>query len=71
MTRFIIGGVHYLASNSTVDENVKDLFHDSHLELQEWMGNPIAFHAKVMGDIMHVQQALSQPDAKEFVCAII
>jgi hypothetical protein len=35
------------------------------------MRNPIAFHAEMMGDIMYLQQALKQPDAKEFVQAVI
>jgi hypothetical protein len=35
------------------------------------MRNPIAFHAEMMGDIMNLQQALGQPDAKEFVQAVV
>jgi hypothetical protein len=35
------------------------------------MQNPIAFHAELMGDILYLQQALRQPDAKEFVQAVI
>jgi hypothetical protein len=35
------------------------------------MRNPIAFHAETMGDIMYLQQALKQPDSKEFVHAVI
>ncbi len=35
------------------------------------MRNPIAFHAEMMGDIMYLQQALKQPNAKEFVQAVI
>jgi hypothetical protein len=35
------------------------------------MSNPIAFHAEMMGDIMYLQQALKQPNAKEFVQAVI
>jgi hypothetical protein len=35
------------------------------------MRNPITFHAEMMGDIMYLQQALKQPDAKEFVQAVI
>jgi hypothetical protein len=45
-------------------ETDEDLFHDAHLELQERMRNPIAFHAKLMGDIMYLQQVLRQSDAK-------
>ncbi len=48
-------------------ETDEDLFHDAHLDLQERMRNPIAFLAEMMGDIMYLQQALRQPDAKEFV----
>jgi hypothetical protein len=33
--------------------------------------NPIAFHTEMMGDTMYLQQALRQPDAKEFVQAVI
>jgi hypothetical protein len=35
------------------------------------MRNPIAFHAEMMGDIMYIHQALKQPDAKEFIQAVI
>jgi hypothetical protein len=47
-------GMHYMAHQLTTsrDETPEDLFHDQHLELQERMQNPIAFHAKMMGDIM-------------------
>jgi hypothetical protein len=33
--------------------------------------HPIVFHAEMMGDIMYLQQVLKQPDAKEFVQAVI
>jgi hypothetical protein len=33
------------------------------------MQNPIAFHAEMMGDIMYYDQALQQPDAKQFANA--
>jgi hypothetical protein len=49
----------------------EDLFHDQHLELQERMENPIAFHAKMMGDIMYYHQTLQQPDAKQFANAVV
>ncbi len=57
-------GMHYMAYQSTksCDETPEDLFHDQHLELQERMQNPIAFHAKMMGDIMYYHQALQQPE---------
>jgi hypothetical protein len=35
------------------------------------MRNPIVFHAEIIGDIMHLQQAPKQPDANEFVHAVI
>ncbi len=35
------------------------------------MQNPIAFHAEMMGDIMYYDQALQQPDAKQFNNAIV
>ncbi len=60
-----------MAHQSTFEETNEDLFHDAHLELQEWMQNPIAFHAEMMGDIMYLQQALRQHDAKEFVQAVV
>ena len=47
--------VHYMAQLSTIGETPEDFFHDAHLELQECMRNPIAYHAKMMGDIMYLQ----------------
>ena len=35
------------------------------------MCHSIAFHAKMMGDIMFFHRALKQPDAAEFVKALI
>ncbi len=63
--------MHYIASQATTGDTDEDLFHDAHLQLQERMSNPIAFHAEMIGDIMYLQQALKQPNAKEFVQAII
>jgi hypothetical protein len=63
--------MHYMAHKSTIGETAEDLFHDAHIELQERMRNPIAFHAEMMGDIMYLNQALRQPDAKEFANAVI
>jgi hypothetical protein len=64
-------GMHYMASQATTGNTDEDLFHDAHLQLQEHMRNPIAFHAEMMGEIMYLQQALKQPDAKEVVQAVI
>ena len=60
-----------MAHKSTIRETDDNLFHDVHLELQERMRNPIAFHAEMMGDIMYLNQALRQPDVKEFVTAVV
>ena len=35
------------------------------------MRNPIVFHTEMMDDIMYLQQALRQHDAKEFVQAVV
>ncbi len=64
-------GMHYMSSQATTGETDEDFFHDSHLQLQDQMRKPIAFHAEMMGDIMYLQQVLRQPDAKEFVQAVI
>jgi hypothetical protein len=64
-------GMHYMASQATTGNTDEDLFHNAHLQLQECMRNPIMFHAEMMGDIMYLQQALKQPDAKEFVQVVI
>ncbi len=64
-------GMNYMASQATTNEKDEDIFHDSHLQLQERMRNPIAFHAEMMGNIMYLQQALRQPDAKVFIQAVI
>jgi hypothetical protein len=57
-------GMHYMAHQSTTSHNEtpEDSFHDQHLELQDGMQNPFAFHAEMMGDIMYYHQALQQPD---------
>ncbi len=63
--------MQHMAHQSTLSETNEDLFHDAHLELQERIRNPIAIHAEMMGDILYLQQVLRQPDAKEFVQAVI
>lgn len=49
----------------------EELQHHAHLELQECMCHPIAFHVGMMRDIMHMHQAICQPDVPEFVKAMI
>ncbi len=58
MAESVAQGLHHMAHQSTFEETDEDLFHDAHLELQERMRNPIAFHAEMMGDIMYLQQVL-------------
>ena len=60
--------MHYMASEAIFDYAQA---HDDHLVLQDHMRHPIAFHAEMMGDIMHLHQALKQPDALQFVQAVI
>jgi hypothetical protein len=60
-------GIHYMASQAIMSKTGEDLFHDSHLQLQEWVRNSNAFQAEIMGDIMYLQHTLRQPDAREFV----
>jgi hypothetical protein len=71
MAESVAQGMHHMAHQSTLSETDEDLFHDAHLELQEQMQNPIAFHAEMMGDILYLQQVLRQPDAKEIMQAVI
>ncbi len=71
MAESIAQGMHHVAHQSTMGKTDEDLFHDAHLDLQERMRNPIVSHTEMMGDIMYLQQALRQPDAKEFVQAVV
>jgi hypothetical protein len=71
MADSVTQGLHHMAHQSTFSKTDEDLFHDAHLELQEKMWNPIAFHTEIMGDIMYRQQVLRQHDAKEFMQAVV
>ncbi len=62
--------MHYMASQAICEHDYNHL-HDSHLNLQDCMCHPIAFLAEMMGDIMYLHHALCQPDAWEFVEAVI
>jgi hypothetical protein len=62
--------MHYMASQAMCEHDYKRL-HNSHLDLQDCMHHPVAFLAEMMGDIMYLHQALRQPDAREFVEAVI
>merc|ERR1712086_223710 len=60
---------YYVANSAQVPS--PDQAHDQHLDLQERMRHPIAFHAEMMGDIMYYHQAIKQDDAGEFEKAIV
>jgi hypothetical protein len=62
--------MHYMASQAVCEHDYLCL-HNSHLDLQDRMCHPIAFLAEMMGNIMYLHQALRQPDAREFVEAVI
>jgi hypothetical protein len=62
--------MHYMASQAVCEHDYNRL-HNSHLDLQDCIHHPIAFFSKRMGDIMYLHQALRQPDAREFVEAVI
>jgi hypothetical protein len=70
---FSTSGMHYMAnlSNTAFNESSEDLFHNYHLDLQECIQNPITFLVEMMGGIMYYDQALQQPDAKQFANAIV
>jgi hypothetical protein len=68
--------MHYMGSRAEASdlENAEKQYirdHEEHLSLQERMRHPIAFHAEMMGDIMYFHQALQQPDAGEFIEAVV
>ncbi len=51
--------MHYMAHSATTEleddgQTVEDCQHDAHLDLQDRMSHPIAFHAEMMGDIMYL-----------------
>jgi hypothetical protein len=61
------GRMHYMAAQAITGHNYNQA-HNEHLILQDRMRHPIAFLAEMMGDIMHLHQALRQPDACQFIC---
>lgn len=48
-----------------------DAFHDQHIEFQHKMRGPIAFCIEMMGDIIYFNQAMKQPNASEFIKAVV
>lgn len=68
-----IKDMYYMDRQSieTLEASLAEWEHDQHLELQGCIPHPIAFHAaKMMGDMMHMHQAIRQPDAHEFIKAM-
>ena len=62
----------YMASQSFSEGQTKaDLFDDNHLDLQECMREPVAFHAEMIRDIMYFHQAIKQPDAQEIIKTVV
>jgi hypothetical protein len=68
-------GMHYMQAHQAITvEEAEFIYardHDFHLDLQDRMRDPIAFHAEMMGDIMYFHQAMQQDDALEFVKAVV
>jgi hypothetical protein len=63
--------MHYMASQAMCEHDYKCL-QDYHLNLQDCMRHRIGFLAEMLGDIMYLHQALlRQPDAREFMEAVI
>ena len=56
----------YMASQSFSKGQTK-----ADLDHQECMRDLVAFHAEMLGDIMYFHQAIKQPDAQEFIKAIV
>ena len=65
--------MHYMVSQSLAisKESWEKSHHDWQIGFQEQMCHPIAFHAEMMGNIIHLHQALKQPDAPEFIKAVM
>ncbi len=64
------GRMHYMAAQAITSHNYNQA-HNEHLASQDQMRHPIAFLAEMMGDFMHLHQALRQPDACQFVNSVV
>ena len=62
--------MHYMAARA-VTEHDYDRAHDENLSLQDHMRHPIAFLSKMLGNTMHLHQALRQPNSCQFVDLVI
>jgi hypothetical protein len=65
------GIVSYQASTYNSDEAYYDALHEDDYMLQDAMDNPIAFLAQADADTMYFDQAIQEPDCKEFIKACI
>ncbi len=54
-----------------IEASWKELENDAHLGLQECMHYPIAFHNGMMGEIMHMHQAIVQTGTPQLINAVI
>jgi len=50
---------------------MEDQAHTEHLSLQDQMHHPVAFLAKMCGDVMYIAQAICQSDGQKFVESIV
>ena len=50
---------------------MEDQVHTEHLAIQERMHHPVAFLAKMCGDVMYFAQAIHQSDDRQFVEATV
>ncbi len=62
--------MHYMALQAVCEHDYERL-HDSHLNIQDHMHHTIVFLKDMMRDIMYLHQVLCQPDAREFVEAVV
>ena len=62
--------MHYMAARAVTKRDY-DHAHDEHLSLQDRMHHLIAFLSKMLGNTMHLHQALHQPDSRKFVDSVI
>jgi hypothetical protein len=62
--------MNYMAAQA-VTEHDCNRAHNENLSLQDRMRHPIAFLSEMLGDVMHLHQALRQPDSRQFVDSVI
>jgi hypothetical protein len=62
--------MHYMAAQA-VNKHDYNHAHDEHLSLQDCMRHPIAVLSKMLGNTMHLHQALRQLDSCQFIDLVI